>query len=142
MADQMTSRPDDFHERAARIVARGLPCHITCCRDSGFLRLELRPVDGWTHLVHDDEVQRYYNEGWTYHISLAYVTVDEEAWARLCQRWHDTTQVLQIDRVTGNGVAVLAWAGLGADEDAWHLYMTGEFAYKWYDNHFGLHVSM
>ena len=137
-----TSRPDDFYDRAAKIVEQGLPCRITCRRDSGFLRLELQPLDGWTHLVHDGDVQTFYDEGWAYHVSLSYTTVDEEAWARLCQRWHTATGVIQVDRVTDNGVAVLAWTGLGADHDAWHLYMTGDFGYKRYDDHFGLHISM
>ena len=137
-----SSRPDDFHERTTKIMAQGLPCLITCCRDSSFLRLELQPLDGWTHLVDDEEAQRYYKQGWTYHISLSYTTVDEEAWTRLCQRWHNAADVIRVDRVTDNGVAVLAWSGIGADEDAWRLYTTGDFAYKWYDNYFGLHISM
>jgi hypothetical protein len=39
-------------------------------------------------------------------------------------------------------VAVLSWAGLGADADAWALYEKGEFGHKWRDNRFGLHISM
>ena len=50
--------------------------------------------------------------------------------------------MIRIDRVTDNGVAVLAWTGIGADHDAWHLYLTGDFGYKWHENHFGLHISM
>ena len=137
-----TTRPDDFYDRAAKIVEQGLPCRITCCCDSDFHRLELQPLDGWIHLVADEEVQRYYQEGWAYHVSLSYTTVDAAAWTRLCQRWHNTIHVVRVDRVTDNGVAVLAWSGIGADEDAWLLYTTGDFAYKWHDNHFGLHISM
>ena len=50
--------------------------------------------------------------------------------------------VLAVHRVTANGWAELLWEGLGADADAWDLYLAGEFAYKWWENHYGLHVSM
>ena len=50
--------------------------------------------------------------------------------------------VLAVHRVTANGGAELLWEGLGADGDAWALDLAGEFAYKGWDNHYGLHVSM
>ena len=78
----------------------------------------------------------------SYHVSLSRGTVDEAAWQRLCERWDGAEVVLAIDYITVNGVAVLSWAGLGADADAWALYEQGEFGHKWRDNRFGLHISM
>ena len=78
----------------------------------------------------------------SYHVSLSRGTVGEAAWQRLCERWDGAEVVLAIDYITVNGVAVLSWAGLGADADAWALYEQGEVGHKWRDNRFGLHMSM
>ena len=49
---------------------------------------------------------------------------------------------MTVERVTVNGSTELRWGRIGADADPWVLYMTGEFAFKWNDSRYGLHVSM
>ena len=124
----------------ARAMVLGLPCRLRCRRDPYFARVDLEPLPGWVHL--SDAATRAAWGDWSYHVSLSRNTVDEAAWQRLCERWDGVEVVLAIDYITINGVAVLSWAGLGADADAWALYEQGEFGYKWRDSRFGLHVSM
>ena len=136
------ARPDDFAERAAAIMAGGLPCLISCSRDGGFSRLDLQPRPGWVHLARDEVVAEHLAQGDHYHISLSTWPVDEGAWGRIMDRWEGVETILKVQHVTKNGGAVLAWEGLGADRDLWMLYMSGSFSWKWHDNQYGLHVSM
>ena len=135
-------RPADFDARAAAILSSGLPCLIRCCQDGGFTRLELEPLPGWTHLANDDVVNKHMADDDPYHISLSTWPVDGDVWARVVKRWHGVEVTIDIHRITTNGGAELAWTGVGADADLWHLYLAGSYAYKWWDNQYGLHISM
>ena len=136
------TRPSDFAERAAAIVADGLPCQIACRSDGGFTRLDLIPLPGWTHLADDATVAEHLAMGSHYHISLSTWPSDEGAWCRICERWDGIVTTIRINRITSNGGAELAWTGLGSDPDLWTLYMEGSYKYKWHDNQYGLHISM
>ena len=136
------ARPADFADRAAAIVAGGLPCRIACARDGDFSRLDLHPLPGWVHLASDDVVDKHLADGDCYHVSLSTWPVDEGIWNRIVERWHGVETVIRVQYVNGNGGAVLAWEGLGADPDLWLLYTSGSYGYKWVDNNYGLHISM
>ena len=136
------ARPSDFADRVAAIMAGGLPCLISCSRDGGFSRLDLQPRPGWVHLASDDVVAKHMSEGDHYHVSLSAWPVDEGTWNRIVARWHGVETVVRINRVTSNGGAELAWMGLGSDPDVWQLYMDGSYSYKWFEHHYGLHISM
>jgi hypothetical protein len=137
----MANRTVDFKLRSALIVAGGLPCRVHC-RSDGFTRLELEPLDGWVHLADDNTVAKHLAEEDHYHISLSTWPVDVAVWSRIMARWDGVETVVHINRVTSNGGAELAWTGLGSDQDVWQLYMDGSYSYKWFEHHYGLHISM
>ena len=135
-------RPADFAERAAAIVAGGLPCRFHCRSDGGFTRLDQEPLGGWVHLADDLTVAEHLANKSHYHVSLSTTPVDEEQWQRVVERWHGVDIVISVHYVTQSGGAVLAWNDIGADEDVWRLYMEGSYSYKRFDNHYDLHISM
>ena len=120
----------------------GLRCRVVCSQEGGFTRLDLIPLPGWIHLAHDEVVMEHLAMNSQYHISLSTWPVDKVKWDHIMARWNDKELIIDIDYVTKNGGAVLAWAGLGADPDMWEIYMSGSYAYKWRDGQYGLHISM
>ena len=135
-------RPANLAERQAAILAHGLPCRLRCSHAGGFTAIYAEPLPGWVDLCHPAEAARLAAEGWEYHISLAYELPCAAAWGRLCARWHGREVVLEVDYFTANCVAVLSWSGVAADPDAWALYLSGGMGHKWWENRFGLHISM
>ena len=133
---------DEYFTRKARLEQQGLACRLAVKWDNHFARVELIPLPGFIHLATEESVRHELASGWRPHISLTKWTGDPEAFNRLVQRWDGVETVLSVDYVTDGAVAVLSWDGLGADPDAWALYLGGEFAYKWEENSFGLHVSL
>ena len=125
--------------RKAFIVAVGLPCLVEGVRVEGtWACLDLRPLEGWTHLVSEEELKVHEARGERYHVSLGY-DVDVELLEKLHQRWAGVRTTVAIDHVRDSSVAILAWGdGLGGDWDVWAALAQG------YPRRvrFGLHVSM
>ena len=143
-SEWVRTRPpsDEYFARKARVEQQGLPCRLLAKWDGDFARIELIPLPGFVYLATDESVRREFANGWRPHISLTKQTGDMETFKRLAQRWSGVETVLDVDYVTNGAVAVLRWVGIGADPDAWALYMGGEYAYKYEQNSFGLHVSL
>ena len=136
--------PDHVYDTlVSKIVEKGLPCVVHCNSSGGFVRLDCTPISGWIHLLKDSALERRYASGWCYHVSLCRAdTLDSEAWARICARWHGKYVHIGISRFSSGAAALLAWAGLGSDADLWELYVNACWGYKWHDTNYGLHISM
>ena len=131
----------DGHEVARRrshIVDVGLPCVVTgVVMEGEFASLVLEPVEGWTHLVADEELAGFEARGERYHVSLGY-WVDAELLEQIHARWAGVRTVVAIDWVRESNVAMLRWGdGLGGDDGVWAALAQG---YPGRD--FGLHISM
>ena len=120
--------------RRSRIAKAGLPCVVKgVVVDGDFASLVLEPMEGWTHMVPDEELPGFAD----YHISLGYY-VDPELLADIHARWAGVETVISIDWVRDTNVAMLSWGeGLGGDDGVWAALAQG---YPGRD--FGLHISM
>ncbi len=115
-------------------------------KDAGsFARLELVPREGWVHLATDSELAVQMAAGWRYHISLTRIGggCGTDLLNGVASRWACRDHVLRVNRVTPNGVAVVALDdSLYGDAGVFEAYKAGSYRAKWHDSRFGLHVSM
>ena len=130
---------DELALRRAHIVAVGLPCDVVgVVVEAEFASVLLAPLEGWTHLVPDDELPAFAALGYTYHVSLGY-GVDRDLLKDIDIRWAGVRTVVLIDYVRESNVAMLRWGeGLGGDPGLWAALAQG------YPGRvgFGLHISM
>ena len=124
--------------RRTHIAAVGLPCVVEgIVLEGDFASLVLAPLEGWTHLVADEELPKFKEMGYYYHISVGY-GVDKELLNDIHARWAGVQTVVAIEYVRLTNVAMLRWGeGLGGDRGLWAALAQG---YPGRD--FGLHVSM
>ena len=124
--------------RRTHIAAVGLPCVVEGIKLEGdWAALVLTPVDGWTHLVADEELPKFQEMGYCYHISVGY-GVAMELLDEIHARWAGVRTVVAIDHVRHSNVAMLAWGeGLGGDGVLWAALAQG-----YPHRSFGLHISM
>ena len=129
----------ELARRRCHIAAVGLPCIVAgVVLEGDFASLVLTPVDGWTHLVADEELAGFEARGEHYHVSLGY-WVDKELLADIDARWAGVRTVVAIEYVRDSNVAMLRWGeGLGGDRGVWAALAQG------YPRRvsFGLHISM
>ena len=131
-----------YYTLADHIVEVGLPAVLRVVREDHFTRIELIPMVGWTWLAPLHVVNTELGKGWVPHISLTKWTLDMEAYKRIYDRYHDQQTVIEIARVSSGAAAVLAWSGIGADQDIWDVYIDGDLGYKWSQNSFGPRISL
>ena len=124
--------------RRSRIAKAGLPCVVKgVVVDGDFASLVLEPSDGWTHMVPDEELVRYAELGYLYHISLGY-RVEVALLAEIDARWAGVPTVISIEYVRDSNVAMLRWGeGMGGDDGLWAALAQG-----YPHRSFGLHISM
>ena len=124
--------------RRSRIAEAGLPCVVKgVVLEGDFSSIVLAPMEGWTHLVPDEELAGFEAAGSKYHVSMGYC-VDLELLADIHARWAGVETVIAIAWVRDTNVAMLRWGeGLGGDDGVWAALAQG---YPGRD--FGLHISM
>ena len=129
----------ELARRKTYIVAVGLPCDVLgVVVEAEFAAVVLTPLQGWMHLVPDDQLPAFAALGYTYHVSLGYY-VDPELLADIHINWAGVRTVGMIDHVRETNVAMLRWGeGLGSDPGLWAALAQG------YPHRvgFGLHISM
>ena len=128
----------EIARRRAYIVAMGLPCYVVgVVVEAEFASVVLTPVEGWAHLVPDDELASFAELGYRYHVSLGW-GVDTELLTEIDSHWAGRRTVVLIDRILESNVALLSWnEGLGRDALLWAALAQG-YPYR----NFGLHISM
>ena len=129
----------ELARRRCHIAAVGLPCIVAgVVLEGDFASLVLVPVEGWTHLVPDEEIAGFESRGYNYHISLGY-RVERALLEKIDARWAGVETVISIEYVRDSNVAMLSWGeGLGGDPGLWAALAQG------YPHRvgFGLHISM
>ena len=128
----------ELARRRAYIVAEGLPCKVVgIMMETDFASLVLEPLEGWTHLVPDDELPAFAALGWTYHVSLGY-GIDDELLKKIDADWAGRHTTVMVDYILESNVAMLRWGdGLGGDALLWAALAQG-----YPHRSFGLHLSM
>ena len=125
--------------RRSHSAAVGLPCVVEgIVLEEDFAALVLSPLEGWTHLVADEELAGFAARGERYHVSLGY-GVEKELLTDIDARWAGVRTVVSIEYVRLSNVAMLRWGeGLGGDRGLWAALAQG------YPGRveFGLHISM
>jgi hypothetical protein len=134
--------PEVYYGLVQLIIDFGLPARMHVRRSRYFAAIYLEPLVGWTWLSTEAATMKELQRGWQPHISLSKETVDERKWDRIRSRYDQVTELIRVEYVSQGAAAVLAWTGVGADIDVWDVFLEGEFAYKWTENNFGLHVSL
>jgi hypothetical protein len=95
-------RPQDLKERKSFIEANGLPCKVQLQllpalpgKTYRLWALVITPLVGFVHLVHDNFLQRCYEEVGAYHISICFnIETDHEHVAAALERWGDEQDIL------------------------------------------------
>ena len=113
------------------------PMVVGIVMEAEFASLELTPLDGFTHLVPDDELPAFAALGYVYHVSLGW-GVDAELLKQIDANWAGRRTTVMVDYVLESNVAMLRWGdGLGGDALLWAALAQG-----YPHRSFGLHISM